>query len=106
MNDFHVGQEVVCIDDSPGPYPNLMQKPLVHGKVYVVIGMHVFQEGIFKGQIGISIDGGRMWRASRFRSTMKKQTDISALEKLLNTKSLKELIPDAPEFARVDRRVS
>lgn len=75
MSNFHVGQQVVCIDDSPAANPWHRAYPLVKRRVYTV---HSLTNGIGC----IDIDGsGRAWENWRFRPVH--TTDISIFTAML-----------------------
>lgn len=74
---FHVGQKVVCVDDSLPANPWHCQHPLVLKKIYVV--QHCFQKCI-------DIDGSRRgWQNWRFRPLIerKHKTSIAVFKKML-----------------------
>lgn len=60
---FHIGQEVVCVDDSPVNNPWHNQHPLIKNKIYIVLGL---------APTCICIDpSGRFWHAEKFRPLTK-----------------------------------
>lgn len=84
---FHVGQEVVCVDDSLPANPRHRQHPLVLKKIYVV-------QRCFPETIGID-DSLRTWQNWRFRPLIGRKTDISVFTEILDKENAKprELVP-------------
>jgi hypothetical protein len=80
---FHVGQKVVCVDDSLPANPWHRQHPLVKAQVYVVRELHLYPDCNC-----VDIDGsGRMWQHWRFRPLIEKKTDISIFTEMLTPKT-------------------
>ena len=74
---FHVGQNVVCVDDSLPANKWHCAHPLIKGQVYTI---HSLTNGIGC----VDIDGsGRAWQNWRFRSIIERKTDISIFHKML-----------------------
>jgi hypothetical protein len=73
---FHIGQKVVCIDNSPG-YAHGDPCPLALKTVYVVLAIKAGPDG----RLGLSTNGdpGIYWSTTRFRPLVerKSETDIS-----------------------------
>lgn len=90
MNNFYVGQKVVCIDDSkPSQYlingPNLL---LIRNKIYLVEAVQSFPTwSRYKGDIALGInkddDGLDFWHSKRFRPIEETKTNISIFTKML-----------------------
>lgn len=95
---FHVGMKVVCVD--AGAFRSEgVPTPLVLNRVYTVVGFDWADCLILAEQPGRSSLG---WSASlgydpiRFRPVVERETDISALKALLDTKriTLPDLVDD------------
>lgn len=83
--NFQVGQKVVCVDASPGKWPDMT--PLVKGDVYTVAAL--FRHDLHG--LGVQLVEVRMpfktdwYYAKRFRPAVERRTDISIFTAMLNT---------------------
>jgi len=86
---FNIGQRVVCIDNKVRPqsaYPKILKKLKVNGIYHIV---KITQGGLGVCIAEIETPNGSDFFSDRFRPIVERKTDISALEKLLNTKKHK-----------------
>lgn len=90
---FHVGQRVVCVDDSPVEgriwYDG---KPQISA-VYTIVGIEYGRYGPYQTFLfaELSRQSGRGYAAWRFRPVIERKTDISILTALLNPANHKHL---------------
>lgn len=103
MNNFHVGQQVVCVDvTSPG---GGSLSPLCKGAIYTVreVGLPSYVNGLpcirlveIQRGPGSGVSGSPLddtpYYAWRFRPVVDRPTDISTFKKLLNPKPARELV--------------
>ncbi len=91
---FYVGQEVICVDASPGEVSGRCY--LTEGAVYVIRG---FSGRAMGGVLlhGIVIDAPlytngeeRAFRRGRFRPAVKRKTSIAIFTAMLNTSKQRE----------------
>lgn len=76
---FHVGQQVVCVDDSRWVYdPTRVPFPLRRGCIYTVAGIEVDDEGcfLFLEEVPPCKTHDGSFRSSRFRPVRKTSIDI------------------------------
>jgi len=89
MNNFYVGQEVVCIDVSHDPrYQWQDLGSLKEGNIYKITWVGLWSDSIQKDLLCIQVEGisrpnNTPFRATRFRPLVEKKTDISVFQKLL-----------------------
>lgn len=98
MWDFHVGQEVVCVDASHTTKHN--EQELVRGKIYKIRWVGLSEHPVFGGNLSIKVEGmvrpvrpdlvemfpelaDVPFRATRFRPLVEKKTSIAIFEKML-----------------------
>lgn len=80
---FHVGQKVVCVDDSPNRLGE--ECPVKRGPIYIVSDVGMAWDGPY-----LNIEGVRLARqyfgfaVERFRPIVEKKTDISIFTAMLN----------------------
>lgn len=80
---FHVGQKVVCVDDSLPANPWHQQHPLVKRQIYTIHKLELQPDVLC-----LDIDGsGRQWQHWRFRPLVEKKTDISVFTEMLTPKT-------------------
>jgi hypothetical protein len=90
---FHIGQKVVCVDDSPPPPGRPVYWPMVvKGQVYTIVGFDI--EDSARCGIGLILAEARLgfippwkgemgWRRTRFRPVQERKTDISVFTEIL-----------------------
>ena len=86
---FHVGQKVVCVDDSVGQLTR--QRELVKGSIYTVRSLPPWSNGLYLQEIVLPKADFGAWEgheisffSTRFRPIVERKTDISALTAILN----------------------
>jgi hypothetical protein len=90
MSNFHVGQKVVCVDDTPHPY-GPQSVSVRKGCVYTVAGFGIpTNDGcpsIFVVEVRAANEGeGYGFLAYRFRPVAERKTDISCFTAMLEPK--------------------
>jgi hypothetical protein len=94
MADWHLGQEVVCVNTE-------WVNPLTEGEPRPVLGRIYTIEGIIPGIQDTcfylaEVKSVTIWYAFHFRPVKKNKTDISAFRELLNpTPTKKKVLEDA-----------
>ena len=98
MMGFHVGQNIVCVDDAPGRVSGV--SALVRGRIYTIRGINTKSEN----EIGFLLvgvprrrpdhrDGSeRGWVSTRFRPL--DESRLSIFREMLVTPPTKELVAD------------
>lgn len=85
---FRVGMEVVCVKPGDKPWRNaLTGEGFGPEKGDVCVVTEVMDD-----YLGLTGYGVWLFNAKGFRPVVKRKTDISALEELLNTKRIEELV--------------
>lgn len=81
---FHVGQKVVCVDDSPNPKTDNLPPGITRGQVYTIrkIGWHRGVMGFSLVEVAPRV-GWRGWLAKRFRPAVERKTDINVFKRML-----------------------
>lgn len=100
---FHVGQKVICVDDSPNPHcEDVLPNRPVKGAFYTVRSLHV--EPHITNAYGVRLhelinpefnfDGGPAYEwsfnSARFRPVVERKTDISAFTAMLDEQKASE----------------
>ena len=92
MNNFYVGQKVICVDAINNCVEDF---PLIHNAIYTVRGFYNNSYGyptLLLEEIGARnsgcIDDG--YKAIRFRPLIEKKTDISIFTEMLNVAPIKQ----------------
>lgn len=90
---FRVGMEVVCIRERKwrGVFSEKCAGGPKKGEIVVVSGVHDFGSW-GRGIMLCGYPSGNAYNTEHFRPVVKRKTDISVLEKLLDTKTIEELV--------------
>lgn len=82
---FHVGQKVVCVDDTDYPMEHKLgagyARGLRKGAVYTIASIRSTPTNVFLRIAELDNNG---WSSVRFRPAVERKTDISIFKELLN----------------------
>lgn len=98
MADWHVGQEIICVDTNwVNPIDHRLTYP-IKGRIYTI--ENILADDYDPYDYGISfhlaeIKTSNAWYAFHFRPVKKKQTDISVFKEILAPTDKKKVLEDA-----------